>query len=102
MNLNLVEITSENLLLASLIQYKIFYLASCFDDYEYCALHNTGDRKYFLVYADKKPIGVTGMSPDDKEKDMCWVTWFGLLPEARGNGYGRIILEKTLDMIKNM
>ncbi len=99
-DLKFVEVNKENLLLASLIQYKIFYLASCFDDYEYCALHDTGNRKYFLVYLKEKPIGVTGMSPDDKEKDMCWVTWFGLLPNQRGNGYGRIILEQTLEMIK--
>lgn len=101
MNLKFVEITKENLLLASLIQFKIFYLASCFDDYEYCALHDTGDRKYFLVYVDEKPIGVTGMSPDDKEKGMCWVTWFGLLPKQRGKGYGRSTLEQTINIIKN-
>lgn len=100
MSLNFVEINSENLLLASLIQYKIFYLASCFDDYKYCALHDTGNRKYFVVYQNEKPIGVTGMSPDNQEKDMCWVTWLGLLPNERGKGYGRIVLEQTLNFIK--
>lgn len=101
MRLKFVEIDSENLLLASLIQLKIFGFASSFDSYEDCALHGARNGKYFLVFCGKKPIGVTGFCPDNKQKDECWVAWLGLLSSERGKGYGKIILEQTLSFMKD-
>lgn len=101
MAVRFVDINPENLLLASLIQLKIFKIASAFDDYEFCALNETGDKKFFIVYSNGEPIGVSGIIPDSKESEMCWVAWIGILPQFRGKGLGRQILEGMLELIKS-
>lgn len=66
MGVRFIEINKGNLLLASFIQLKIFKIASAFCDYT-----NKEKAKYYLVYAEGEPIGVTGFTPDSKIKDMA-------------------------------
>lgn len=56
--------------------------------------------KYWFVNKTKKSgeiVGITGLETrlGDPE-DMAWLGWFGVVPEARGKGFGRAILKKTI------
>lgn len=52
--------------------------------------------EYYLAYNHDNLVGITGLyrSPQDP-KDTCWMGWFGVVPEFRSNGYGKIIIDFT-------
>lgn len=59
------------------------------------------DIKYYLVYNNDEIIGITGLYC---EKIVCresaWIGWFGVLPQFRGCGYGKKVLEMTIELAK--
>lgn len=91
-----VEVDQDNLEIAYEIQktiwtsepdYQSFYRKIAYPDiYE----------KFFIVYFDNQPIGITGTYTEDFDLESIWLDWYGILPEYRGNGYGKIILLDTI------
>ncbi len=67
-----VDITKDNLLLATEIQMKIFSEEDCaFLHYLYSFINI---KKYFLVYENDKIIGITGIYEDEftQESGTAW------------------------------
>src|SRR3989338_7273989 len=55
---------------------------------------------YFVVYENRKPIGITGLYQLNKGDNEFWMGFFGVIPKERKKGLGRKILEKTIYMAK--
>lgn len=96
-----VEVDQDNLEIAYEIQktiwasepdYQSFYRKIAYPDiYE----------KFFIVYFDNQPIGITGTYIEDFDSESIWLDWYGILPEYRGNGYGKTILLDTICYCQN-
>lgn len=95
-----VDISKDNLLLATEIQMEIFSEEDCaYLHYLYSFINV---KKYFLVYENNDIIGITGIYEDEftQENDVAWVGWYGVLANYRGKGYGKQILLKTIELAK--
>lgn len=55
--------------------------------------------KYYLAYEDDEIRGITGLYYFDNLES--WIAWFGILPQFRGMGYGKKVLEETLELAKS-
>lgn len=55
---------------------------------------------YYIVYLENIPIGVTGIYSYNEYPEDAWLGWFGILEEYRNNGYGGIILDKTIELAR--
>ncbi len=56
--------------------------------------------RYWLAEVNGEYTGITGLYYYDDDPDTVWLGWFGILPEHRRHGYGRTLLEKTLEMAR--
>lgn len=53
--------------------------------------------KYYVAYRNSVIIGTAGLYRQwNDPKNVIWLGWFCVNPKARGNGYGRAILEYTI------
>jgi len=58
----------------------------------------TPGSKYFLAEVDGQMVGGGGIYPTDGlPKDTCELVKMYLLPQARGHGLGRTLIEKCID-----
>lgn len=94
-----VEITMQNILLATQTEMEIFPGACGYLSY-YNAI-NRGE-PYFLVYFDGEVVGVTGLYREERlgEKNTCWLGWYGLLPKYRNMGLGKTVLLDSIEEAK--
>lgn len=53
--------------------------------------------KYYLAYVGEKIVGITGIYNVDNE---AWLAWFGILFDLRNRGYGKQLLEETMNLAK--
>ncbi len=53
--------------------------------------------RYWLAEEDHAYVGITGLYSYDSDPETVWLGWFGILPEYRSKGYGRQVLEKTME-----
>ena len=94
-------IDKNNIMLATKTQLEIFKSNS-----ECAYLHYlnsfVSQKDYFLVYDKGNIVGITGLYIDEftQEDGVVWLGWFGVVPEYRNMGYGRRILEKTIELAK--
>lgn len=97
-----VEITNENLELACKIQNTIFPEENARANYIDQINKNSGKKElvYYIVFLDSIPIGVTGIYSYYEYPDDAWLGWFGILEEYRKNGYGGMVLDKTMELAK--
>lgn len=103
--LEYIEITNNNLEYATKIQNEIFVgEESAYEHYKHTIDVKIEYDKYFLVYMDRKIVGITGYysNEDINETNSLWLGWFGVLKEYRGRGIGRTILLDTIEMIKKL
>lgn len=56
--------------------------------------------KYYIAYINNKQVGITGLY--QYQDDEAWIGWFGILPEYRNKGYGKILLKETIDLAKKL
>lgn len=96
-------ITEENIILASKIQLSIFKNESAYWIYKKGIEDNHENYKYYLVYNESVPIGITGLYPTSKDYQdkSIWLGWFGVLEEYRLHGFGKQILKDTIAMAKS-
>ena len=58
------------------------------------------EQEYYIVYFEEEPIGVTGIYSYHEYPESAWLGWFGILEKYRNNGYGGIVLDKTIQLAK--
>ena len=96
-----VKISKKNIMLAPKIQIEIFN-----DEKECAYLHYLNSfiskKDYYIVYENNEIVGITGLYIDEftQEKGVVWLGWFGVVSAFRGKGYGRKILDFTIDKAK--
>ena len=95
------EISKDNIKVAAKLQYEIFPNSSAYSVYK---SKITGERKDlyigYIAYMGNKPIGVTGIYEIPEYSDTVWLSWFGIKKEYRKLGYGKQILDYTIEMAK--
>ena len=101
-NIRFVRITKENLELACKVQNDIFPVEDARENYIEMVNQDPyrEELDYYIVYLDETPIGVTGIYAYYEYPDDAWLGWFGILKEYRHNGYGGIVLDKTIELAK--
>ena len=96
------KITNKNLELACKIQNEIFPEEDARENFIE-QINKDPYRKemdYRIVYVNDEPVGITGIYAYNEYPDDAWLGWFGILDKYRKNGYGRITLEKTIELAK--
>ena len=96
------KITYENLELACKIQNEIFPKEDARENFIE-QIKNDPYRKemdYKIVYINDEPIGITGIYSYNEYPDDAWLGWFGILYEYRNKGYGKLVIEKTMELAK--
>ena len=92
MQINFVKVTQDNLELAVSIQNKIFPGEDGRQNYIE-GITNDPYRKEminYIMYDDIIPVGVVGLYSYNEYPLDSWLSWFGILPEFRNKGYGKI------------
>lgn len=79
-----------------------FYVQGCL---QFRAALQPGDVKilfYAIFRHQNDDLGLGGLYrfPAD-EIDRCWLGWFGVLPEYRGKGVGKWIIERHFDIARD-
>lgn len=59
------------------------------------------EQDYYIVYVDNTPVGVTGIYSYHEYPESAWLGWFGILEKYRRNGYGKMALDKTIELAKS-
>lgn len=63
----------------------------------------TPGSKYFLAEIDGEMVGGGGIYPTDGlDSDTCELVKMYLLPQARGHGLGRMLIEKCIDAAREI
>jgi putative acetyltransferase len=55
------------------------------------------NENYFLLFYKNQLVGGTGIGMADREKSICELQKMYFLPEARGKGWGKLMMQKCLD-----
>lgn len=99
-----VEITNNNIELATNVQMSIFPKESAYEHFKNTIENPKDYNKYFLVYDTDQIIGITGHYSNENiyKTNSIWLGWFGVINEFRKKGYGEKILLDTIDMVKNL
>ncbi len=89
--LRYAEIVSGNIIFATGIEMRIFPDMCGYLSYKRAYENGT---PYFIAYLGDKAIGITGLYCEERlgEENTVWLGWYGVLPEYRGQGFGKQIL----------
>lgn len=95
-------ITKENLDLAIKIQNTIFPHENGAQNFIDSINHDPYRKELvnWLVFCDKDPIGIIGLYSYHEYPDDAFMGWYGVLPSARGKGYGSKIFDFFEDTAK--
>lgn len=97
------EISKNNIKVAARLQYEIFPNSSAYSVYK---SKITGERKDlyigYIAYIEDIPVGVTGIYEIPEYSNTVWLSWFGIKKEYRKLGYGKQILDYTIEMAKEL
>ena len=97
------EISKDNIKVAAKLQYEIFPNSSAYSVYK---SKITGERKDlyigYIAYMEDIPVGVTGIYEIPEYSDTVWLSWFGIKKEYRKLGYGKQILDYTIEKAKTL
>ncbi len=95
------EISKNNIKVAARLQYEIFPNSSAYSVYK---SKITGERKDlyigYIAYIEDIPVGVTGIYEIPEYSNTVWLSWLGIKKEYRKLGYGKQILDYTIEMAK--
>lgn len=95
------EINKNNIKIAAKLQYEIFPTSSAYSVYK-AKVTKKNKSLYlgYIAFADNEPIGVTGIYEIPEYPDTVWLSWFGVKKEYRKLGYGKQILDYTIQIAK--
>ncbi len=102
-NLDFVLVTYDNLELAVKIQNSIFPFEDGKQNYIE-GITNDPYRKEmenYIVYNSDIPVGIVGLYSYNEYPSDAWLSWFGVLEEYRGCGYGGRIFDFFLNLAKS-
>lgn len=95
------EINKNNIKVAARLQYEIFPNSSAYSVYKSKVIGKRKDLYIgYIAYIEDIPVGVTGIYEIPKYSDTVWLSWFGVKKEYRKLGYGKQILNYTIEMAK--
>ena len=100
--INFKKIDFNNLELACQIQNEIFPEEDGRQNFIE-QINNDPYRKeqdFYIVYLEEEAIGVTGIYSYHEYPENAWLGWFGILKRYRNNGYGGIVLDKTIELAR--
>lgn len=66
------------------------------------SLEKDSKTKFYLAYDNNECIGITGIYYYKNDLENAWVAFFGLLEEFRYKGYGKVLLQLTEDLMRDM
>ncbi|AXT20564.1 GNAT family N-acetyltransferase [Flavobacteriaceae bacterium AU392] len=96
----------ETLIRSIFIEFEISLVNSTFEDEEMLNLFDfyQGNREvFYVIEMDYKIVGGGGIKPLlGGDGDICELQKMYFLPELRGKGYGKVILEKCLNIAREM
>lgn len=96
-------VTKENIDLATKIQNTIFPNENGRKNF----LDSIGEHsyrkelKFWIVYDEDTPIGITGLYSYHEYPTDAFLGWFGVLPEARGKGFGSQMFDNFENTARN-
>lgn len=98
----LVKINKDNINMATEFQLSIFPEECGYGSYMLSIKLDNDYFSYYLAYDNENLIGITGIYSFDniEETKSLWLGWFGISPMYRRKGYGKALLEQTIDMVK--
>ena len=99
MDIKLVVIDSENIEGAVFVQHIVFPHDSARQNY-YESINKVTNNIYCLLYLGEKCIGISGLYYYDIDPRSAWLGWFGIIPEYRNKGYGKVALNLFLNECK--
>lgn len=101
-DLKFERITYDNLYLACKIQNEIFPEEDVRLNFIEQIERNPYRKEmcYYIVFLENNPIGITGIYSYHEYSFDAWLGWFGILEKYRCNGYGGIVLDKTIEIAK--
>lgn len=95
------EINKNNIKIAAKLQYEIFPTSSAYLFYKAKVTGKCKDLyEAYIAYIENEPIGVTGIYEIPEYPDTVWLSWFGVKKEYRKLGYGKQILDYTINIAK--
>ncbi len=95
------EINNDNIKIGAKLQYEIFPTSSAYLFYKAKVTGKCKDLyEAYIAYVENEPIGVTGIYEIPGYSDTVWLSWFGVKKEYRKLGYGKQILNYTIDVAK--
>lgn len=99
--MDFIEITMQNVLEATDVQMEIFGAKDCA---YLCYIQHiqNGDPAYYIVKDKDEVIGISGIYVEPFEPQTAWLGWYGVRKEHRKKGYGTKILEKTIEIAKEL
>lgn len=87
--LKYVKVTTKNLDIAYQIQANEWPEDKDYNNFLETAKLNDDKNVNYIVYHDKKPIGITDVYVEDIDKSTMWLNWYCVVPEERGKGFGK-------------
>ena len=96
-----IAITLQNIMEATAVQVEIFGIKDCA---YLCYIQHiqNGDPAYYLVKENDEIIGISGIYVEPFETETAWLGWYGVRKEHRKKGYGTKVLEKTIEIAKEL
>lgn len=95
------EINKDNIKIGAKLQYEIFPTSSAYLFYKAKVTGKCKDLyEAYIAYIENEPIGVTGIYEIPEYLDTVWLSWFGVKKEYRKLGYGKQILDYTINIAK--
>lgn len=95
-----VEVNLDNIKVAYEIQKAIWPNDPDYQSFHRKIVNPDIYEAFFIVYLQNEPIGITGTYIEDFDSESIWLDWYGILPEYRGYGYGKIVLLDTIHYCK--
>lgn len=94
------QVTTDNMDLAFNIQKNEWKDNPDKENFLDKAINAKKDYVSFIAYYNNVPIGITGVYTENIDKESIWLDWFCVVPEFRNRGFGKQILEDTIDKVK--
>lgn len=63
---------------------------------------NKPEESSFIVFCGYNPIGITGTYVESIDDETIWLDWYGVLEKYRRKGFGKDILEDTINHCINL
>lgn len=96
------QVTTDNMDLAFNIQKNEWKDNPDKENFLDKAINAKTDYVSFIAYYYNVPIGITGVYTENIDKESIWLDWFCVVPEFRNRGFGKQILEETIDYVRDL